>query len=779
MSGLTDKFIMNMTSDPKVRQIINKIQDLSQLTTRPPEMSWYDSQFDPMDEETELLPFTVFMITGTAGAGKSTSISALHQNLNCLITGATVVAAQNLSSLLRTRCPTIFQSFGFKSRHINMPLRQVPRGVHTSMESIQQANLSKYWHVLSDIIHEIMEKKKVGLYDSLTGELFELLAMSSSPEMWFTNIIIIDEAGTLPAHILTAVVFLYWFYNSWLSTPLYKEGRVPCIVCVGSPTQTSAIQSTFNHLNQKTEISQCENVLSFIMGTKLVSSYTKLQDNWALFINNRRCNDVQFSHMLKTLEYGLPNTEDIVTYLDQFVVPASKICDPKEYTGWTRLFISHNEVKAYISRLHLTLKGDTSCDTQLFTCPVMLEIFHSEFDKYKLKTNIQDITITDWLTKNLSKVSNYSQFVDQDMNIINTNIQDTATTITYQTKYVKNSYISLNGKTRRCIYGYVGTVAGFRQILECETFIDLHGWDNPKFVYSFINTLIYNSLYFFSSFGAKCLNKEFLKQLSELDIPTVLITSPGEHEFSASEEHEDIFYTLVDSVPDANHAQLPFLIQWYNALKDVFFARSSLAVAHFGPTFMNEPFSTYTHNVQVRNGVEYTSSATCIYGLLDFASTVDSYQIVGYTFMPVSMGKPFGFPSLNQTILTAMPHIVVQDSLGFVSCLERNVNKVAETMEDGTIVTLGHAVDYGISTKLAMTIVKAQGMSLQKVAIVFGTHKNVQPSHVYVAISRATDPRYLVMDKNPLRESTFEDNRPEAATHIVNALHNPNTLLVY
>lgn len=175
-------------------------------------------------------------------------------------------------------------------------------------------------------------------------------------QLWTTNVIVVDEAGTLSVHILTAVVFCYWFFNAWLRTPLYRRGRIPCIVCVGSPTQTDAFQSSFSHETQVNKIRECDNILTFLVGNPRAATYVDVARNWALFINNKRCTDVQFGHLMKTLEYGLELSPDILAYVDRFVVPRAAIMDPAQYVGWTRLFLSHAEVKTFLTTLHATLK---------------------------------------------------------------------------------------------------------------------------------------------------------------------------------------------------------------------------------------------------------------------------------------------------------------------------------------------------------------------------------------------------------------------------------------
>ncbi|CAA45666.1 helicase [Saimiriine gammaherpesvirus 2] len=781
MAELSPEFILNMTSDAKVRIIVEKIRKLSNITTRPPEMTLYNDQFDPEQCPGTLLPFTCYVITGTAGAGKSTSISALYQNLNCLITGATTVASQNLSRCLKTYCPTIFNAFGFKSKHINILPRSVPRRTLDTIEQIQNFELCKYWPILTSIIQEFSKKKNLGQYSSISLAAFNMLAKMTTT-LWTTNVIVIDEAGTLSSHILTAVVFCYWFYNSWLNTPLYRSGAVPCIVCVGSPTQTDAFNSTYNHIQQKYNIMECDNILSFIIGNKVVSEYISLTNNWALFINNKRCTDPEFGHLLKTLEYSLKISPKTMEYIDRFVVPKAQILNPLEFLGWTRLFLSHAEVKSYLSSLHTALVTGTNVSgAKLFTCPIVCEVFTKAFNEYKSHVNLPSLTATEWLSKNLHRLSNYSQFIDQDMTAIHTETTDTSTKVTYLTKYVKNTYISLNGKTKKCVCGYVGTYKNFKKILESESFIDSHANDQPEFVYSFLCTILYNSLYNFHNYGVTEKNESYLNDLANLKLPENLTHLYTQTDLDIEREalmlEDDVFYHMVSPPPTASSASLPCLISWYTALKDIFISRLKLATTWFSNKFLDREFTSFTINMLVRDNIEFTSTNGRLHGLLEYASTVESYKLQGYTFLPVNFGRS-QTTVISKDLQDKMPSIVVQDSSGFIACLEKNVNKMLETLDDGKSFHLCSAGDYGISSKLAMTIVKAQGTSLDKVAICFSNHKKIKVSHIYVAISRATNPNHIVMDCNPLK-LLVNDTQSISSQHIIKALNNPNTLLVY
>lgn len=776
-----------MTSDAKVRLIVEKIQRLANTcVAEPPDVTWFDLEFDP-DDQGPTLPFSAYCITGTAGAGKSTSIAALYQNLNCLVSGATVVAAQNLSRSLKAFCPTIYTAFGFKSKHINFLNRkpQITLPKEPDITTIQYHELSKYWPVVKDIMNDFIKKKKFGLYQNLSEEAFNTLGCLNSPQLWTTNIIVIDEAGTLSSYILTAVVFLWWFFNGWLKTPQYISGKAPCIVCVGSPTQTDAYQSLFNHEKQKHLISECDNILSLLIGNKTVSRYINVSENWALFINNKRCTDPEFGHMLKVLEYGLDMSEDVIEYVNRFVVPKSKILDPLQYMGWTRLFLSHNEVKQYLSSLHSALSLDqNSSSCLLFTCPIVCEVFQEALEEYKRLVNLPNLTAFEWLTKNLHRISNYSQFVDQDMTAISTDLDEASAKITYVTKFVKGSYVSVNGKTKKCFCGFDGTYAGFKKVLDSETFLDNHSNEQPEHVYYFLSVLLYNAMYSFYYAGLSGDCHEYLQALNKIPAPQNLYADTSAWELQTNdcplfEADQDAFYHNTLPPPKANSTSLANLISVYSGLKDVFCTRLRLACEYLGPEFLDSTFSTFVNNMVLKNHVDYVCVEP-IHGLLDFASAVESYKLQGYTFAPVFFGKQFYIKdNLSQDLKDKMPHLIVQDSEGFMCCLNNNITKMTENLENNTQIHMCSVGDYGVSSKLAMTIAKAQGLSLNKVAVCFGNHKKIKRSHVYVALSRATDPQSLVIDSNPLTDKECELDICESSKHIVAALHNPNTLLVY
>lgn len=783
-----------------------------QKTKNIPNMGLFDPDcFDPDVDNCPFLPFNCYAITGTAGAGKSTSISYLHQNMNCLVTGATMVAAQNLSQNLKTYCPTIYSAFGFKSRHINMIQRST---IHTrscsTIETIQKIHISKYWPIISDIVQEFKQKKQRGLYKKISIKMMDIFNKMHYGQLWTTNVIIIDEAGTLSTHILSTIVFFYWFYNSWLETPQYRKGLLPCIVTVGSPTQTDAFQSTFNHYNQSTKIQECDNILTSLISVPSLSNYVNIQNNWALFINNKRCTDPQFGHLLKVLEYGLPVTNDIILYLDRFVVSPACVLNPEKYVGWTRLFLSHSEVKSYLSNLHNVLTYNKNLTNQImFYCAIECTVHLNALEEYKEIINKKSISAVEWLNKNINRLSNYSQFVDQDMSMASTEYGESEVKVTYNVTFVKNSCVSVNGKNKHCIYGYTGTYASFINMLDSETFLDQHGHEQPEYVYSFLCRLLYNGMYSFYAYNqnSSISNKEYIMAIRNIVLPA---TSYSVYEMNtnlqdewtdyiddftciesckAVEENvadvdlmEDFFYMQVQPPCVPSATTLANVIQMYMELKMYFERRLEVAIKYFGKEFLDHPFSTYTCNIMIRDNIDYTSDVQTLHGLLDYASPNENYILMGYTYLNVFFGhKQADYDSKGDRDtghVNKMPRLVIKDALGFISCLDYNVNKMYENFSDRDSLHLCTVKDFGVSSKLAMTIAKAQGLSLNRVAISFGSHQHLKPSHIYVAISRAKDSNYVVMDKNPLT-TTGEQFSTQASKHIVNAMKNPRTLLVY
>lgn len=122
-----------------------------------------------------------------------------------------------------------------------------------------------------------------------------------------------------------------------------------------------------------------------------------------------------------------------------------------------------------------------------------------------------------------------------------------------------------------------------------------------------------------------------------------------------------------------------------------------------------------------------------------------------------------------------VPLMVLQDQHGFVSIVNANVCEFTESIEDAELA-MATTVDYGLSSKLAMTIARSQGLSLEKVAICFTADK-LRLNSVYVAMSRTVSSRFLKMNLNPLRERY--EKSAEISDHILAALRDPNVHVVY
>ncbi|RXF07671.1 hypothetical protein EG870_16225, partial [Enterococcus faecalis] len=103
--------------------IVERVRELAATPAEaPPPLAWFKSLAaadNPVDIEALELPFAAYLISGNAGSGKSTCIQTLNETMDCVITGSTRVAAQNvyakLSAAYSSRyVNTIFQEFGFR-----------------------------------------------------------------------------------------------------------------------------------------------------------------------------------------------------------------------------------------------------------------------------------------------------------------------------------------------------------------------------------------------------------------------------------------------------------------------------------------------------------------------------------------------------------------------------------------------------------------------------------------------------------------------------------------
>ena len=119
--------------------------------------------------------------------------------------------------------------------------------------------------------------------------------------------------------------------------------------------------------------------------------------------------------------------------------------------------------------------------------------------------------------------------------------------------------------------------------------------------------------------------------------------------------------------------------------------------------------------------------------------------------------------------------MVLRDQSGFLSILNVNLSDFVESLDDLEL-DMATYVDYGISSKLAMTIARSQGLSLERVAVCF-TRANLRMNSVYVAMSRVISSRFLRMNMNPLREEPERDNG--ISEHILAALRDGAVHIVY
>ncbi|PVE30439.1 hypothetical protein DC030_15360, partial [Enterococcus faecalis] len=98
-----------------------------------------------------------------------------------------------------------------------------------------------------------------------------------------SNVIVIDEAGLLGRHLLTAVVYCWWLINAAYDTTQYAARARPVLVCVGSPTQTDSLESRFEHARQLCRVRASENLLTYLITNRALREYTDLSRNWAIF----------------------------------------------------------------------------------------------------------------------------------------------------------------------------------------------------------------------------------------------------------------------------------------------------------------------------------------------------------------------------------------------------------------------------------------------------------------------------------------------------------------
>lgn len=828
---------MNYTTIQSIQHIVKTVRNLSEETI--PRASIPDIQYfekltaidNPSDLPLQELPFKVYLITGTAGSGKSSCIQTLYENLNCTITGATRMASQNVFHKLNAayickHVNTIYYEFGFRGHHVQLPSgRYVHPIAEETISNFQKRDILYYWDVIKDITINSFKKdekeRKTILHKlqlaSINTEkpIHRLLKIlhTSMPNFTKSNIIVIDEAGLLSRHLLTTAVYSWWLFNAQYKTTFYNECHPPVFVCVGSPTQTDSMESMFEHSKQKHTIFSSENILSYLICNKAINKYINLEHNWSIFINNKRCTEFEFGTLLKTLEFGLPITQELIQYVDQFVVCKSYIMDPSNLQGWTRLFTSHDEVQAYMIKLHSHLRTKEKSKFVVFSLPMYTYVRMLKFEEYKTITGQPDLKLEHWLEKNMARISNYSQFKDHDITKTTFPIplDETTTVSNMEITYVLNSSVSITNKLKKYVIGYDGTFEEFLTILMDDTFLKKHSDENRvENTYRFLSTLLYNGMIAFynylSSVDQSLVDPiyEKLANISSGDIPQeltsmaqctdwILHSKPEEcFQFDAihvdETEPEDVLFDAVSeksidffyiNYNFTRHVKSHEIYEQYTDLKLLFMARYSILAQTFGDSFTKSPFVSYVNNVTT-DGCEICSH-NLAYGLISYATQTENYIIKGYTYVNIpafeeEILKRKSSNELNKCILqSCIPYMVLKDSMNFVSVMNFNISDFVDTVSDKEL-HISTSVDYGLSSKLAMTIARSQGLGLDKVAICFSENK-LKLNSVYVAMSRVTSSHFLRLNINPLRKE-YDDNQ-SICSNILSALRNRNIKTVY
>ncbi|AAF66741.1 UL5 [Gallid alphaherpesvirus 2] len=844
---------LNFTAMHGIQSIITRVRALADATLSDeliPPLSYFieaSNHENPVELEARDLPFAVYLISGNAGSGKSTCIQTLSEILDCIITGTTKVASQNIycklsNSYTSPHINTIFQEFGFKGNHVQANLGKWQYVCSTSpptMKELQKKDIVYYWEVLSDITKSMLK-----VLDSETGPgkfdvirtLEDLLGKPRGNLSWMTfgihgslpsftrsNIIIIDEAGLLGKYLLTAIVYCWWLTNAVYRTPQYKRGLKPVLICVGSPTQTSSLESTFEHSKLRCNVRISENILTYIICNQTLRSYLDLSNNWAIFINNKRCTEPEFGDLLKTLEYGLPITEEHARMADNFVVPEAFINNPANLPGWTRLYSSHKEVSTYMSRLHDYLKTPATISLWCLLCLHILFISLENFERYRTAANQPHITLEKWLNVNAGRLSNWSQSRDQDATQTRCEIrsQQGLAISCSDITYVLNSQVAVTTRLRKWVFGFCGTFENFLSVLKDDSFIKTHGEGSIEYAYRFLSHLLFNGMIdFYNYLQQRSLSEHAVKtaynklatltntilfpqrQLSAGDgenfndviVPTDLCHFEGKgiEDVDIQQRHENvddvIFSALDDQMIDLLYCNYEFghaetsseIYTQFSMLKTMFMGRYSIMVELFGRNFSTSRFDSYVDNVSSRGCEIFFFNMRG--GMLSLALQTDSYTLMGYTFARVNA---FADEPIRRKIQPHvaevlgelnMPTIVLKDQHGFMAAVNSNINDFVESVDDHEL-KMAVTADYGISSKLAMTIARSQGLSLERVAICFA-HSGLKLSSVYVAMSRVTSSKYLRMNINPLRETHSRDDN-NISEHLLAALRDPKVHIVY
>ncbi|QPI70167.1 helicase-primase helicase subunit [Equid herpesvirus 6] len=842
-SAFPSEVYLNFTSMHGIQPIVRRIRDLSGKTVpaaRVPPLEWFRSLLGletPLDIAPRELPFSVYLISGNAGSGKSTCIQTLNETMDCVITGATRVAAQNvyakLSAAFASRhVNTIFQEFGFRGNHVQAQLGKYQYACAANpppIEELQKRDLVYYWEVLADITRRLLEstasrdefenvralERALGRAPgSLAGLAF--CAHGALPAFTRTNVVVIDEAGLLGRHLLTVVVYCWWMINAAYRSPQYVEGRVPVIVCVGSPTQTDSLESRFEHKNLKCHVRSSENVLTHIITSRTLREYASLSRNWAIFINNKRCQEYEFGELMKVLEYGLPITEEHMRMVDNFVVPEAYINNPANLPGWTRLYSSHKEVSAYMAKLHAHLKVAGEGQFVVFTLPAYTFVRTAEFEEYKKVTRQPALALDKWLAANASRVSNYSQSRDHDAGRTQCELYSRQGVVVARTDvtYVLNSQVAVTTRMRKFVFGFSGTFESFDAVLKDDAFIKTQGETSVEYAYRFLSTLLFSGMINFYNFlkrpgldGARvadayarlaALTTELLpggavpgEAAPASEVGGAPLDFRGLTEPPAAGEgwgdDDVVFAALREGTIDLLYCNYEFVrpettpevYSQFLMLKTMFAGRYAVFAELFGAEFAAAPFDAYVDNISARGCEIFVGSMRG--GLTSVALQTDSYTLMGHTNAHVyQFAEELARRKLHEGIAELlggmnMPRMVLRDQHGFVSVLNVNLSEFVESVDDAEL-NMATAVDYGLSSKLAMTIARSQGLSLDRVAICF-PRNNLRLNSVYVAMSRTVSSKFLRMNLNPLRERHERDG--VISEHILAALRDREVHIVY
>ncbi|UVC67224.1 helicase-primase helicase subunit [Human alphaherpesvirus 1] len=844
--GRAEAFL-NFTSMHGVQPILKRIRELSQQQldgAQVPRLQWFRDVAaleSPAGLPLREFPFAVYLITGNAGSGKSTCVQTINEVLDCVVTGATRIAAQNMyaklsGAFLSRPINTIFHEFGFRGNHVQAQLGQYPYTLTSNpalLEDLQRRDLTYYWEVILDLTKRALAasggeesrnefralaalERTLGLSRSALTRLAPA-THGALPAFTRSNVIVIDEAGLLGRHLLTAVVYCWWMINALYHTPQYaattshrwcreyRRRRRPW--SRPSSTRNCGVPSPNGDM------------LTYLICNRTLREYARLSYSWAIFINNKRCVEHEFGNLMKVLVAAI--AEEHMQFVDPLANPRSYITNPANLPGWTRLFSSHKEVSAYMAKLHAYLKVTREGEFVVFTLPVLTFVSVKEFDEYRRLTHQPGLTIEKWLTANASRITNYSRRPDWTPGHGAECSKQQLVVARNDVTYVLNSQIAVTARLRKLVFGFSGTFRAFEAVLRDDSFVKTQGETSVEFAYRFLSRLIFSGLISFYNFlqrpGLDATQRDPLCHMGGLTAEILSLRpkssgaptqasvmadagAPGERAFDfkqlgprdggpddfpdddldvifagLDEQQLGVIYYCTAQEPEttaAVHTQ-------FALLKRAFLGRFRILQELFGEAFEGAPFSTYVDNVIFRGCEMLTGSPRG--GLMSVALQTDNYTLMGYTYARVfafadELRRRHATANVAELLEEApLPYVVLRDQHGFMSVVNTNISEFVESI-DSTELAMAINADYGISSKLAMTITRSQGLSLDKVAICF-TPGNLRLNSAYVAMSRTTSSEFLRMNLNPLRERHERDD--VISEHILSALRDPNVVIVY